>query len=639
MGISDDSFSVPSQERIYISKANQNITSCEQQTFSIIMSAPPKKRRKIDSEGRVFQDIWTELYFFVKHNNNPVCLICQESIAGCKEFNLRRHYETKHKTYSEITGQIRKDKIIKLKANLQSQSSIFTKKVSDNEKSVQLSYELSELIAQDMKPFSDGEFIKKCIVTAVNTMCPDKSHLFSNVSMSRRTVTRRIEDMASDIKQTFGDYCQTFQYFSIALDESTDEKDTAQLAIFVRGVTSNIDVHEEFVQLVPLKDTTTGADVFKATLKCLEENKLDLSKLVSVTTDGAPAMVGVRKGFVSLLQKHMKEAGHQTQIIRIHCIIHQEALCAKSLEMQEIMKVVVKVVNLILSRGLNHRQFQQLLLEVDAQHSDLLYFCEVRWLSRGKMLDRFFELLKEINEFLVMKNIDMPQLRDPVWIANLAFLVDITAHLNDLNLKLQGRNQLVSDLFSYVAAFERKLNFLKGHIEKSNFKHFPTLQKLQPSDTTIYEQFMSDLIDQFSSRFEDIRTHQVELKLFATPFDVDVDIAPEDIQMELIDLQSNIVLRSKHGAKDISILDFYQKYLAEDGNYPNLVENAKKMTSIFGSTYICEQLFSKMKLTKSKLRTKITDSHLDGILRITASSLKPNIKKLVQNKSQYQTSH
>ena len=122
-------------------------------------------------------------------------------------------------------------------------------------------------------------------------------------------------------------------------------------------------------------------------------------------------------------------------------------------------------------------------------------------------------------------------------------------------------------------AFERKLSFLKGHIEKSNFKHFPTLQNLQPSDTVLFSQFMGDLIEQFSSRFEDIRSHEVELNLFATPFTVDVAIAPEDIQMELIDLQSSISLRSKHSAKDISIVDFYQKYLVEDGNYPNLVEN------------------------------------------------------------------
>ena len=84
------------------------------------------------SESQVFKDIWTELYFFVQHNNKPVCLICQETIAVYKDYNLHRHYNTKHKKYSELTGQIRKDKIVKLKANLQSQTSIFTKKVSEN---------------------------------------------------------------------------------------------------------------------------------------------------------------------------------------------------------------------------------------------------------------------------------------------------------------------------------------------------------------------------------------------------------------------------------------------------------------------------------------------------------------------------
>ena len=107
--------------------------------------------------------------------------------------------------------------------------------------------------------------------------------------------------MAADVKQTFADICQEFQYFSLALDESTDAKDTAQLAIFVRGISSNFDICEEFVQLVPLKGTTTGADILKDVLECLEENKLDLKKLVSVTKDGVLAMVGLRKG---LLEKY-----------------------------------------------------------------------------------------------------------------------------------------------------------------------------------------------------------------------------------------------------------------------------------------------------------------------------------------------
>ena len=95
---------------------------------------------------------------------------------------------------------------------------------------VEVSYEMRDLIAREMKSFSDGEFLKRGILIAVNALCPEKIHLFSNISLSRHTVTRRIEDMVADVKQTFGDICQEFQYFSLALNESTDEKDTEKLA-------------------------------------------------------------------------------------------------------------------------------------------------------------------------------------------------------------------------------------------------------------------------------------------------------------------------------------------------------------------------------------------------------------------------
>ena len=45
-----------------------------------------------------------------------------------------------------------------------------------------------------------------------------KKYLFSNIILSRNTVTRQIEDMAADVKQTSGDICQEFQDFSLALD-------------------------------------------------------------------------------------------------------------------------------------------------------------------------------------------------------------------------------------------------------------------------------------------------------------------------------------------------------------------------------------------------------------------------------------
>ena len=128
---------------------------------------------------------------------------------------------------------------------------------------------------------------------------------------------------------------------------------------------------------------------------------LDLSKLSGVITDGAPAMVGEKKVFVALLQNHI---GIDKNIINLHCIIHQEALCAKSLNFKDIMAVVVKTVNFILSRGLNHRQFQEFLKQIEAEYGDLTYFSKVRWLSRGKMLARVYALREEIATFLEHKN-------------------------------------------------------------------------------------------------------------------------------------------------------------------------------------------------------------------------------------------
>ena len=54
------------------------------------------------------------------------------------------------------------------------------------------------------------------------------------------------------------------------------------------------------------------------------------------------------------------------------------------------------------------------------------------------------------------------------------------------------------------------------------------------------------------------------------------------------------------------------------------------MCSAFDSNYICEQLFSRMKHTKNKNRTKITDKHLENSLRISTSSVEPDIDLLVQ---------
>ena len=117
---------------------------------------------------------------------------------------------------------------------------------------------------------------------------------------------------------------------------------------------------------------------------------------------------------------------------------------------------VVKSVNLIRARSLNHSRFQNHLAALDdAEFDDVLFYNSVRWLSRGAFLEIFAALLPHIVSFL--KEIDHPvaHLQDDNFRVRLCVLTDLFGHLNKLNLLLQGRHKLLCDLYE-AAKFMQK---------------------------------------------------------------------------------------------------------------------------------------------------------------------------------------
>jgi hypothetical protein len=106
-------------------------------------------------------------------------------------------------------------------------------------------------------------------------------------------------------------------------------------------------------------------------------------------------MTGKHSGVVAQIKEVAPDAKF------VHCSIHREALATR--KMPAILKTVlaeaVRVVNFIKSRATNIRLFSILCNEMGSEHDKLLH-TEVRWLSRGNVLSRLFELRSKVQIFL-----------------------------------------------------------------------------------------------------------------------------------------------------------------------------------------------------------------------------------------------
>ena len=72
--------------------------------------------------------------------------------------------------------------------------------------------------------------------------------------------------------------------------------------------------------------------------------------------------------------------------------------------------------------------------------------------------------------------------------------------------------------------------------------------------------------------------------------------------------------------------------------FPNL-KTVAKLLLLFGYTYICDQVFSYLKINKSNNRSLLTDTNMHSLMRISTSKLDPNFKNIVNNCEQLDMPH
>ena len=131
-------------------------------------------------------------------------------------------------------------------------------------------------------------------------------------------------------------------------------------------------------------------------------------------------MVGKQNDFVARFSDYVLKDHGNDQLINLHCIIHQEALCSKSVDLDNILKDVNRIILFIRVNVLHRRQVIQIkfISTNDSPAEDILHHSSVRWLSQGETSRRVLLLRKEILEFYATKNKDCP-------LQNQAFLTSL----------------------------------------------------------------------------------------------------------------------------------------------------------------------------------------------------------------------
>ena len=148
------------------------------------------------------------------------------------------------------------------------------------------------------------------------------------------------------------------------------------------------------------------------------------------------------------------------------------------------------------------------------------------------------------------------------------------------------------------------------------FKNFRVIAKL----TLVIGGNMSELKTQFCNRFQDFRRFGEVFSFLIKPDshgDLDLSLFDwvnvGDFRMQLIDLRSSVLWTSKFAElrQAIETVDcknrlmlISQCWASLPDTFGDLKDVAKALLSVFGSTYLCEQIFSHMKFALSPHRSR-----------------------------------
>ena len=220
-------------------------------------------------------------------------------------------------------------------------------------------------------------------------------------------------------------------------------------------------------------------------------------------------------------------------------------------------------------------------------------------------------------------------LADEQWCVKLAYLADIFKHLNELNIKMQGKEENLLSSSDKLRGFRSKLTLWRSFVEQGRLDMFPLCNVHVNSST------LSDLIAQHLKSLDERFNHYFPSECYAQ-FDWVRDPWssralesatdwPLPTQEQLMEIREDRTLKMRFGDMELD-----RFWISLEKEYPVASSSAVAILLPFSTTYLCELSFSSLTYIKNKYRERLrtVDQELRVCLSVSASVLFPNMSAM-----------
>ncbi|XP_068239754.1 protein FAM200C-like [Palaemon carinicauda] len=262
---------------------------------------------------------------------------------------------------------------------------------------------------------------------------------------------------------------------------------------------------------------------------------------------------------------------------------------------------------------------------------------KVRWLSRGRVLTRVFELHEEIMQFLRNQGSEIADhFENREFILSLAYLADVFMHLNELNVSMQGTAMNMITAREKLSALTKKLPMWIKRIESGNFANFPSLDEAASAEEELpilseVKEHLQERIQSFQGYFH-LEEGSVAQRWIRDPFLFNLDSMDDNDIMkdDLVELQTNDRIRMEFEKIQLDMF-----WCAQLQAFPQLSRRALEVLVPFTTTYLCEAGFLTLLHIKTKVRNRLDAS---DDMRLALSMKEPRLNNII-NEKQQQKSH